>query len=158
MGLHFIKNGTKHDVCVKRPSLFPASATTYDNSQSGLSATRVQGAIDEVVGFMPDTWDELTMSSTSNYRSLETDNSKIYYKRISKNAYLLKIYVEVVSNTGQTFASVGTLPFTAVTWQAVTIPCFSSGSPMQVQVVGSDLRMRGGTNGQEYLSNIILTT
>lgn len=48
MGLHFIKNGTKHDVCVKRPSLFPASATTYDNSQSGLSATRVQGAIDEV--------------------------------------------------------------------------------------------------------------
>ncbi len=49
MGLHFIKNGTKHDVCVKRPSLFPASATTYDNSQSGLSATRVQGAIDEVV-------------------------------------------------------------------------------------------------------------
>lgn len=50
MGLHFIKNGTKHDVCVKRPSLFPASATTYDNSQSGLSATRVQGAIDEVAG------------------------------------------------------------------------------------------------------------
>lgn len=48
MGLHFIKNGTKHDVCVKRPSLFPASATTYDNSQSGLSATRVQGAIDEM--------------------------------------------------------------------------------------------------------------
>jgi hypothetical protein len=48
MGLHFIKNGTKHDVCVKRPSLFPASATTYDNSQSGLAATRVQGAIDEV--------------------------------------------------------------------------------------------------------------
>lgn len=42
------KNGTKHDVCVKRPSLFPASATTYDNSQSGLSATRVQGAIDEI--------------------------------------------------------------------------------------------------------------
>ena len=50
MGLHFIKNGTKHDVCVKRPSLFPASATTYDNSNSGLSATRVQGAIDEVAG------------------------------------------------------------------------------------------------------------
>jgi len=48
MGLHFIKNGTKHDVCVKRPSLFPASATTYDNSQSGLAATRVQAAIDEV--------------------------------------------------------------------------------------------------------------
>ena len=48
MGLHFIKNGTKHDVCVKRPPLFPASATTYDNSQSGLAATRVQGAIDEV--------------------------------------------------------------------------------------------------------------
>ena len=48
MGLHFIKNGTKHDVCVKRPSLFPASAPTYDNSNSGLSATRVQGAIDEL--------------------------------------------------------------------------------------------------------------
>lgn len=62
MGLHFIKNGTKHDVCVKRPSLFPASATTYDNSQSGLSVTRVQGAIDAVEGQIANSSDAYSSS------------------------------------------------------------------------------------------------
>lgn len=68
MGLHFIKNGTKHDVCVKRPSLFPASATTYDNSNSGLSATRVQGAIDEVAA---ETSFSVTASEYANIESQE---------------------------------------------------------------------------------------
>lgn len=44
-----IKNGVKTKVAAKLPNLFPASRTTYDNTSSGLSANRVQGAIDEAV-------------------------------------------------------------------------------------------------------------
>lgn len=43
------KNGTKHKIGIIMPAFFPASRTTYDGTTSGLSATRVQGAIDEVV-------------------------------------------------------------------------------------------------------------
>ena len=43
------KNGTKHKVGIIMPAFFPASRVTYDNSQSGLSATKVQGAIDEAI-------------------------------------------------------------------------------------------------------------
>lgn len=42
--LRYIKSGVK----LKPVNLFPASRTTYDNTSSGLSANRVQGAIDEV--------------------------------------------------------------------------------------------------------------
>ena len=42
------KNGTKHKIGIIMPAFFPASRTTYDGATSGLSATRVQGAIDEV--------------------------------------------------------------------------------------------------------------
>lgn len=46
--LGIIKNGTKKKAGLYMPSLFPASRTTYDNTQSGLSANRTQGAIDEL--------------------------------------------------------------------------------------------------------------
>ena len=46
--LAWIKNGIKGTYGLQMPAFFPASRTTYDNSQSGLAATRVQGAIDEV--------------------------------------------------------------------------------------------------------------
>lgn len=46
--LAWIKNGIKGTYGLQMPAFFPASKTTYDNSQSGLAATRVQGAIDEV--------------------------------------------------------------------------------------------------------------
>lgn len=49
-----IKNGVKTKVAAKLPNLFPASRTTYDNTSSGLSANRVQGAIDEVNGKVDD--------------------------------------------------------------------------------------------------------
>ena len=42
------KNGTKHKIGIIMPAFFPASRTTYDPTTSGLSATRVQGAIDEM--------------------------------------------------------------------------------------------------------------
>lgn len=42
------KNGTKHKIGIIMPAFFPASRVTYDNSQSGLSATKAQSAIDEL--------------------------------------------------------------------------------------------------------------
>lgn len=42
------KNGTKYKAGIIMPAFFPASRTTYDNTTSDLSATKVQGAIDEV--------------------------------------------------------------------------------------------------------------
>lgn len=102
MGLHFIKNGTKHDVCVKRPSLFPASATTYDNSQSGLSATRVQGAIDEVAS-------ELIPKSGST-RGVVYMTSTIYdgSKRISTMIPLPHANQKTITLTKVTIAGQGT--------------------------------------------------
>lgn len=56
------KNGTKHKVGVIMPAFFPASRTTYDNTQSGLSATRVQGAIDAVEGQIANSSDAYSAS------------------------------------------------------------------------------------------------
>ena len=42
------KNGTKHKIGIVMPSFFPASRVTYDNTQSGLTSTDVQDAIDEL--------------------------------------------------------------------------------------------------------------
>lgn len=43
------KNGTKHKVGIILPAFFPSSRVTYDNTQSGLTSTDVQDAIDELV-------------------------------------------------------------------------------------------------------------
>lgn len=43
------KNGTKHKIGIAMPSFFPSSRVTYDNTQSGLTSTDVQDAIDELV-------------------------------------------------------------------------------------------------------------
>ena len=43
------KNGTKHKFGIVMPSFFPSSRVTYDNTQSGLTSTDVQDAIDELV-------------------------------------------------------------------------------------------------------------
>lgn len=61
--LGFIKNGTKGTYGLQMPAFFPASRTTYDGTTSGLSATRVQGAIDAVEGQIANSSDAYSDSS-----------------------------------------------------------------------------------------------
>lgn len=42
------KNGTKHKIGIVMPASYPSSRTSYDNTGSGLTATNVQDAIDEI--------------------------------------------------------------------------------------------------------------
>jgi hypothetical protein len=119
MGLHFIKNGTKHGVCVKRPSLFPASATTYDNSQSGLSATRVQGAIDELApnakefpNYTAGTVSNITTTNNAVGFDCAMSPNNLYFN--SSNADYVIIYVN------DAVALVGTVPSGASNYRPFT--------------------------------------
>lgn len=56
------KNGTKHKIGIIMPAFFPASRTTYDPTTSGLSATKVQGAIDAVEGQIANSSDAYSAS------------------------------------------------------------------------------------------------
>lgn len=105
MGLHFIKNGTKHGVCVKRPSLFPASATTYANSQSGLAATRVQGAIDEVVAKVDRGSVSVTADGVKTYGTLLNElQALVDYTKVTDYSYLkigtVVMHTTVVNTSG----------------------------------------------------------
>ncbi len=60
--LGWIKNGTKHTTGLQMPAFFPASRTTYDGTTSGLSATRVQGAIDAMEGQIANSSDAYSAS------------------------------------------------------------------------------------------------
>ncbi len=60
--LAWIKNGTKGTYGLQMPAFFPASRTTYDPTTSGLSATRVQGAIDAVEGQIANSSDAYSSS------------------------------------------------------------------------------------------------
>ena len=99
MGLHFIKNGTKHDVCVKRPSLFPASATTYDNTNHPELPNRAQGAIDELAGKV---WHKEVRTFTLNSSGISyvdpkyillvaTDNTGGGYLPVRLNSSYMKV-------------------------------------------------------------------
>lgn len=48
MALYMRTNGVTKKVGTSSPSAIPASNSTYDNTQSGLSADNVQNAIDEI--------------------------------------------------------------------------------------------------------------
>ena len=56
------KNGTKHKIGIIMPAFFPASRITYDGTTSGLSATKVQGAIDAVEGQIANSSDAYSAS------------------------------------------------------------------------------------------------
>lgn len=89
MGLHFIKNGTKHDVCVKRPSLFPASATTYDNTNHPELPNRAQGAIDGLADNVNRGSVSVTADGVKTNGQLYAElHSLIDYSKVTKDAVL----------------------------------------------------------------------
>lgn len=72
------KNGTKHKVGIIMPAFFPASRTTYDNTTSGLSATRVQGAIDAVEGQIANSSDAYSASKAYSVGDYCIYNDTLY--------------------------------------------------------------------------------
>lgn len=70
-----------------------ASDVSYDNTDSGLTATSVQDAIDELAGGETSSW-------------VQVINNKLYYKQIGQLVYL-KGQVE---NNKPTFSNLGNLP------------------------------------------------
>lgn len=79
------KNGTKHKIGIIMPAFFPASRTTYDGTTSGLSATRVQGAIDEVKGQMANKKDLSSIIITGSINNTGSTISNNTYFYLSGN-------------------------------------------------------------------------
>lgn len=60
------KDGTVKDALDKGSGGGSAADVSYDNTSSGLTATDVQDAIDEVVGLIPDGADDVSYDNTSS--------------------------------------------------------------------------------------------
>lgn len=61
------------------PTPTPASAVTYSGTESGLSATNVQGAIDELAGDIPTSFDadDVTYDNTTSHLTADDVQSAI---------------------------------------------------------------------------------
>lgn len=95
-----IKNGVKTKVAAKLPNLFPASRTTFDNSGTGLSSNRVQGAIAELNTPVAD-------NTAITFTSAMTDNATTFTKCGAVKC--LSLYAKIQTETTGSHVTIANL-------------------------------------------------
>jgi len=106
--LYTKKNGTINKMAaveVRMSASYPASNVTYDPTTSGLSATRVQGAIDEVVAKVDRGSVSVTADGVKTYGTLLNElQALVDYAKVTDYAYLkmgaVVMRVTVVNTSG----------------------------------------------------------
>ena len=127
------KSGTKHKIGIAIPASYPASRTSYSNSVSGLVATNVQSAIDE----LSQSGGGINYSTTENIIGTWVDGDPVYEKTV------------VLQNTIEVSSSTWTQSGTYLTDVENILECHGTGSDGSYQ--GSILAYTDSTDGQIYL-------
>lgn len=80
-------------------STFPSSSVTYSNTSSGLSATTVQGAIDEVVEEMGSASMSATSGQSNQYTITDGSTSANFYNKTGVDTALGNYQPKVTAST-----------------------------------------------------------